>query len=293
MSDQNRPVKITLTGKLSYEDDITLSQAAQIVALIDSAAGAPTAAGFTPPQAGLGSSHSSAGRSSPRDALDVSGAKTNPERIVAFALYVRAQQGGKETFAVEDIKPLFRRAGEPAPGNLSRDLTGAVQSGWVAESDTKGEFYVTDKAARALETGFDSIRRSRGVGARQRPSGRRSRASGSASSNGSVPEAFAEIDSISPTLDGYIDYHKLKTRKERFLWAVNYAKARGLTGLSNREMVWLTDQLGECIQSQDINANYQLNLKPGYVNRSNQDGRIRITPKGEEHLKSLSAEDAK
>jgi hypothetical protein len=290
MSDQNRPVKLTLTGRLSYSEDITLSQAAQIIAFL--AAPTDAAASSFAPHAGLSKNLGHVGgSSSPREALEASGAKTNPERIVAFALHIR-REGGKDTFKLDDLRPLFRRAGEPTPANISRDMENAIKSGWAAESGVRGEFYVTDKAVRVLETGFDAIRRSRGAGTRARASGRRLRASGGVS-NGSVPEYLAGIDGISPTLDGYVDYHKLKTRREKFLWAVNFAKAHDVSGLSNQELEWLTDRLGDCISSQNINANYQPNLKDGYVNRSNQDGRIRITPKGEEHLKTLSAERAK
>jgi hypothetical protein len=291
MSDENRPIKITLTGKLSYADDITVSQAAQIIDFIDSSASLPSAPGPTSRPGGLGTRRGGAGSSDPRDALEASGAKTNAERIVAFALHI-SRETGKHTFKLDEIKPLFQRAREPAPGNISRDLNSAIRSGWVAESDTRGEFYVTDRAADVLETGFDAIPRSRATGTRPRPSGRRPRAPSGTNGSGSIPEVFAGIAEFSPTLEGYADYHKVG-KKEKVLWAVNFAKIHDVPGLSAQEVVSLTDQLGDCIPTRDISGYFRRNLKDGYLNRANQDGRMRITPKGQEYLKGLLTEAAK
>jgi hypothetical protein len=285
MSDENRPVKITLTGKLNYADDITVSQAAQIVAFIDSSAAAPGAISFKPGQAGLISSQGNAGISNPRDALEVSGAKTNPERIVAFALYV-AQAGDKDAFTLEDVKPLFRRARERSPGNITRDLDVAIKSGWVAESDITGEFYVTGKAAKVLENGFESIR---GGARAASTSSRNSGPKKARKTNGSVPPAFSGIDTISASIDGQLDYHKVKTKVTKLLWAVNAAKIHGVPSVDTKEIVWLTDRLGDCISGRDVSAYYKRNFQRGYVNRSNQDDKIRITPSGEEYLRSLKA----
>lgn len=171
--------KLSITGKLSYSDDITVTQAAQIVAFLNSgeSAGIPTA-----PPAGangglLGATPTPPPRpaQSPREALEASGAKTNPERIVAFGLSI-TQQGGKETFTIDEVRPLFRRAGVAAPGNLSRDFTSTVSLGWIAESESvSGEYYVLDRAAGVLSTGFEAIRGKRGSGGRGRAASRRSK----------------------------------------------------------------------------------------------------------------------
>lgn len=286
MSDETTQVQITLAGKLSYSDTISLSQAAQIIAFIDSSTLPSGFSSAPPPGSPLGGT---TGSRNPREALDTSGAMTNPEKIVAFALHV-SQEGGKGVFTLEDVKPLFRRARESTPRNLGRDLDTAIKAGWVAESNAKGEFYVTEKATRVLDTGFEEIRSGR-VGAR-RPgtSGRRPRTSASPKRprNTSTPDAFAGIDSIAPTIDGYVNYHKVDTKKDKLLWAVNAAKLVGVPSVTNQELVWLTDQLGEVITTKDIPAYYQRNQKDGYLNRSHQDNKIRILPKGEEYLKLMA-----
>jgi len=276
-------IKLTMAGKLSYEDDISVGQAAQIIAFLHSAPGATAPAG-SPARIGqvidLGSPERRRVTSSPRDALETSGAKTNPEKIVAFALYVE-QQGDKDTFTVEDIKPLFRQARESTPQNLSRDLDAAIRLNWIAPATEKGEFYVKDVVANVLDSGFGSVRSGRGgAGKTKSLPTRRARRTSIA-----TPEAFNGIE-VSPTIDGYINYHKVKAKTDKYLWAVNAAKLWGVQALSNAEIVWLTDKLGAGISTGDIGGNYRSNFKQGYVNK-NAEGKTRMTPAGTDHVLSL------
>jgi hypothetical protein len=274
-------IKLKMTGKLSYDDDITVAQAAQIIAFLHSGmapsspAGASHALGVAVPERRQVTS-------SPRDALELSGAKTNPEKIVAFALYVE-QQGGKDTFTVEDIKPLFRQARESTPGNFSRDLDAAIRLNWIAPSTEKGEYYVKDVVANVLESGFDGVSQGRSGTAKAKsvPS-RRPRKPSIA-----TPEAFKDMD-ITPTIEGYINYHKVKAKTDKYLWAVNAAKLWGVEALTNAEIVWLTDKLGAGFSSGDLGGNYRSNYKQGYINK-NAEGKTRMTPAGTEHVLSLTA----
>lgn len=286
MNNEDKPVKISISGKLIFEENVTLNQAAQIIAFIDSSSVAMN----TPRDAIVSPRLSTAGSiistSNPREALELSGAKTNPEKIVTFALYI-GQEGAKDTFTLEDIKPLFRRARESTPRNISRDLDAAIRMGWVAEGETSGEFYVTSKAAHVFETGFDAIRGSRVNTLKKRGTpNKKIRKSPMV-----TPIAFNDIDIISPTSEMYGDYHKLKTKTDKFLWAVNAAKVLGIPALDNQSIVWLTDQLGEGIATGDIAGYFRQNRNAGYVNRSTQDNKIRITPKGEEYLRNKVIEN--
>jgi hypothetical protein len=223
---------------------------------------------------------------SPKEALEASGAKTNPEKIVAFALLVY-QQSGKEAFTLEDVKPLFRQAREATPGNLARDLATAIRSGLVAEAETNGEYYVVDKALDVFESGFESLRS-------KRPPGSRS-SSGSAKRRPrkpvTVPVAFDGL-APSPTVDGLINYHKVKTKMDKYLWAVNAAKLLGVDAVDAGEIAWLTDRLGEGISKNDLNGYFRGNQRHGYVNK-NAEGKVRITPAGAVHLEGLTAEGGK
>ncbi len=283
-------IKLTMTGKLSYDDDITVVQAAQIISYLYSGAAAVAPPGAAPPlppfTTGKGDQPNGSAAPEPkrgglslRDALTSSGAKTNPEKIVAFALHV-GQQGDKDTFTIEDIKPLFRQARETTPRNLSRDLDVAIRANWIASSDEKSEYYVTELASDVLQAGFDSIRN---VAAKSKSSpSRRVR-----KTSIPMPESFKGIE-ITPTIDGYINYHKVKTKTDKYLWAINAAKLWGVEALSNIEIVWLTDRLGVCLPSSDLNAYYKPNFKAGYVNRNSAD-KVRVLPAGMDHLIALKA----
>lgn len=283
MDFESQQVDIAITGKLSYTDKITIAQAAQIIAFLNSSGVPASGPAAAPVPLGSISSPARTTASNPRHALDQSGAKTNPERIVAFALYAM-QQSGKQTFTLEDVRPLFRLARERTPGNMSRDLDVAIRAGWATESDTKGEFYVTDRAHGVLESGFDALRSGKTTGGKPRQGAKKPRKTST-----EVPQVFIGKE-ITSTIDGYPDYHKLKRKTDKFLWAVNAAKMLGIELVSNQDVVWLTDRLGDGIASGDIAANYRQNFKRGYVNRSTQDSRIRILPKGVEYLKALTAD---
>ena len=223
---------------------------------------------------------------SPQQALEVSGAKTNAEKIVAFAALV-SRQSGKETFTLDDVKPLFRQARLPTPGNLTRDLSTAIQNGWIADAEVSGEYYLVGNTVNVLDTGFDGPK----AGGRQ--SGSRSRSSGARRSKKAleVPAAFAGIE-VTPAVDGLINYHAVKTKTDKYLWAVNAAKLLGVEAVDPAELTWLTDRLGEVLPRTDLNGYYRGNQRPGYVNKNAQD-KVRITPAGIRHLQELTAEKAK
>ncbi len=287
--DENPSVKLSLTGKITYNEDITLTQAGQIIAFIDSTSG-QSGSGNTqiiaqPVAQGSPSLIQTTNRpTSPRDILESSGAKTNPEKIVAFAKLVLSE-GVKDTFTIDDIKPMFRRARESTPANLSRDLDAAFKSGWIDEADTKGEYYLTQEAYDAVDNGFESLKK---------------KTSGSPRSNGrmksktrkpvEVPEVFKEVDPIPQALtDVPVKYSALKVVGDCFLWVLALAKSLDLDGLTNKEIVWVTDHLGAGIPTNNINSNYTGAQKKGYVNKSTQTGNIRITEDGLSYLKTLTA----
>ena len=288
--DQQKTVKIEISGKLSYADDITLSQAAQIIAFIDSSSSteilAPGASTQLAPVT-LTSTTSRSASANPRDAIDTTGAKTNPEKIVALASTVL--DGEKDTFTLDEIKPLFRRAREATPKNLSRDLDNAVRSGWVADADQKGEFYLTSTGHDVLDNGFDSIRSEKST---RTASSRRPRTNGSSrprKTTVEVPALFKEVDPIPTSIDGLPDYNKLTTNRDRFLWVLRLAKEIGADGLENSEIVWVSDHLGAGLPGKQMTNLFERARQKGHVNRSTQTGKIRLGPDGEAALKALGA----
>lgn len=289
MSDKT--ITITIKGKVGYEDQITVSQAARIIAFLNADEGdAP----LRPDQgAGLGGTtkgddHKTTQQegkqvASAREALDLSGAKTNPEKIVALGRYVL--QDGGETFKVEDVKTQFRRARETTPGNFSRDLATAVQAGWIAQGDGD-EYYITNKIQGIFDGDFKFPKGNGGGGGRSKGTTKTS------TKTKAKPEVFGGIDEFPARMEGVQPYSKMKTDKDRLLWALHFAKVRDIKGLSNKDLAWLTDHLGAGVASGNITASFRRAKSAGYMNRSTVDQTLRITDDGETYLKTASAADA-
>jgi hypothetical protein len=283
-----KPITITMKGKVGYEDEITVAQAAQIIAFLnadegDASLGSDLGAGM-----GDGSRTDTAKKSgnavgSAREALDLSGAKTNPEKIVALGQYVL--QDGGETFKVEDVKAQFRRARETSPGNFSRDLAVALKEGWIAEGDG-GEYYITNKIQGIFDGDFKFPKATSGGGGRSRGAAR------TTTKSKAKPEVFAGIDEFPTRMQGFPAYSKMKTNRDRLLWALHFAKSQGIKGLANKDLAWLTDHLGAGVPSKQITATFNSGKSAGYMNRSTVDQTIRSTDEGEAYLKTVGAAES-
>jgi hypothetical protein len=277
------PINLSITGKISYEDEITVAQAAKIITFLNADEGGSDAplngdnaetpgdlGGFNPKKRG-------AVVASAREALDLSGAKTNPEKIVALGQYV--MQDGGDTFKVEDVKTQFRRARETPPANFTRDLGVAVREGWLAEGDD-GDYYVTNKIDGIFDGGFKFPKSASGGG----------RTRGATKTANEKPEVFSAIDEFPTLMDGVAGYAKMKSEGNRVLWALQFAKNRGIRGLSNKDVAWLTDHLGVGVPSGNIAGAVRGPRTAGYLNRSTTDKTLRITEDGEAYLKTVGAE---
>lgn len=286
MDDTTKPIRIKISGKLSYEDDITINQAAQIIAFIDSSSNTNLAAptGPVPRLAPASIATPSLGATTPREALDQAKAATNPQRILAFAGMIHAE--GKDTFTLDDIKPLFRRAREATPKNLTRDFDAVIRAGWADEADLKGEYYLTKKGLELLEVGFQKepvARKAANSGTSRPPkaSGRKPRKAAE------VPDVFKDVDTIPMSIEGAPDYSKLGGDRDRFLWATLLAKNLGKDGLTNKDIIWVTDHLGAGVPTNHVSRVFSRCRAAGYVNRSTRTQKMRITDAGEAYLKGL------
>lgn len=278
------PITIKITGKVGYEDQITVAQAARIItflnadedaATIDPEPGSATADALADsPAKGAEKPVGSA-----REALDLSGPKTNPEKIVALGQYVL--QDGGETFKVEDVKAQFRRARETAPANFSRDLTVAVQAGWIAQGDGD-EYYITNKIRGVFDGDFKFPKGNSAGGSRSR---------GSAKVK-AKPDVFADIDEFPTRMDGVQGYSKMRSDKDRLLWALQFAKSHGIKGLTNKDLAWLTDHFGAGVPSGHVAGAFRSGKSDGYMNRSTIDQTIRITEEGEAYLKIVGSTES-
>lgn len=275
MDDEERTTKLTLTGEISFSQSITKSQAGQIIAFLGTqipmAASTPAYSAINLPAA----TQSAKKFETPRTAIDETGARTNPEKIVALASYV-LQEGTGNTFTLDDIKPLFKRAGEVTPKNIGRDLITAIKAGYIAESDQRGDYYFTKKAINATEGGFEA----KAIPKKRKRSSNRSHVS--------TPQPISdEIKTIeiTTTIAEYPGFYELKTKSDKFLWVLTLAKKSNIGSLSASEIVFISDAIGEGIPSNDVTSYFRSNQKKGFVTKSMQDNKIRLIPPGEEYLK--------
>lgn len=144
------PYRLTLEGDgLRLERTLDRDEAHRVLALVlgwEPAAPAPAAVGTTakPMQ-------------SAREALDASGASSNPEKILAFAVHLERDEG-KQHFTRLDIKRCFAAAREAPPHNLNRDFVTAVSYGWIHE-EANGRSYATTTGRSAIDSRFATAAR--------------------------------------------------------------------------------------------------------------------------------------
>lgn len=287
---EDKPIKLKLTGKVTFEDELSLAQAAQIISFLSAPAesGATLNAAVELRQRVPGGAGGEDVRiTNPRDALNESGAKTNPEKIVALAAYVL--QDGSENFTLDTIKPLFRRARETPPANLARDLDTAIRFGWITETEVRGEYFLNNKAEGVLSTGFDSIRSTRVAGTKARSADSTKAVKKTAKKPGktSRPDAFTGVVDFPASLAGVPSYHKVVPQKNKMLFVLKVAKDIGVIGLASKSIVWLTDHYGEAIAVNNISAYYRQLQRSGHANKTADGLLYRITPSGEDFLASL------
>jgi hypothetical protein len=93
-------------------------------------------------------------------------------------------------------------------------------------------------------------------------------------------------------MEGVQPYSKMKSNRDRLLWALHFAKSHGIRGLANKDLVWLTDHLGAGVPSGHVAGAFRDAKTTGHMNRSTVDQTLRITEDGEVHLKTIGAADA-
>ena len=282
------PITITIKGKVGYEDEITVAQAARIIAFLnadeaDASLGPDLGASLDDTSGADTAKKTGTAVGSAREALDLSGAKTNPEKIVALGPYVL--QDGGETFKVEDVKAQFRRARETAPSNFSRDLAAAVKEGWIAQGDSD-DYYITNKIKGIFDGDFKFPKAMSGGGSRSRG------ATKSTTKPKAKAKVFADIDEFPVRMAGVPAYSRMKSDKDRLLWALHFAKAHKIKGLANKDLARLTDHLGAGVPSGHVAGAFRSGKSAGYMNRSTVDQTIRITEDGEAYLKTVGAAES-
>lgn len=281
-------VEIKITGSgLQFESKVNLFQATQIMAFIsrvDQANG--TQDGQVLPEPPL--EYSAAPKTliehtmdvqtiyeSPHSAIAKTGAKTNPQKIVALAFYLGATSTNEKLFSVDDILTCFKKAGESTPKNINRDFRDAVSAGYVYQEE-KGTYRLLSSVDEVPSDGFKKAKK---------------RKVSSAGSGGSKVKLSVRDEvkaaRILTSMQGYPDYFKLDSRSDQVLWVIAYLQAEGIDGINRAEIIHFTKKIGGKVTSQNFTSSNTPNVKEGYIYV--EADLVKLTPKGESQLKTAGS----
>lgn len=276
---------LILKGKIGYEEEISAAQAAQIIAFLNADQGEALAVGapMLAPRPPVRQVNSKLVENA-RDAIIRTGAKTNPEKIVALAAYVL--QDGGDTVKADAIKSQFQRAREAVPAKFARDLSTAITFGWIAEGDG-GELYLTKKVENIFEDGFVFPK----SGSNGRARSTKKATTKRATARITKPDTLADIDEFHAVMEGYPPYARLKTQKDRLLWILVYMRDKhGRKTVATNEIAWISDHIGTGIPNSNIAGAFNSAKGPGYATRSTMagDNSIKVTEGGAEFLATIA-----
>lgn len=80
--------------------------------------------------------------------------RRNPDKILTVAGYTK-EMLNKQSFHPNEIRNLFKDAGEMLPANFNRDFRWVLRSAWIAKDPSKkNNYYVTNTGLKVLREGF-------------------------------------------------------------------------------------------------------------------------------------------
>lgn len=277
-------VEIKISGSgLQFESKVSLFQATQIMAFV-SRADQANGAQDGEIMAGIPADRTVEPRTlvghtldvqtvyeSPYAAIAQTKAKTNPQKIVALALYLGATSTNQQVFTIDEILGGFKKAGESTPKNINRDFREAVSAGYVFQEE-KGVYRLLSSIDNVSAEGF------------KKPAKKRSGTSGGAKAKKLKVRDEVKNVRILTSMEGYPDYFKLDTHSDAVLWVVEYLKLEGIDGANRAEILDFTKKIGGKITSKNYTKSNMPNVKESYIYVEND--LVRLTPKGVEQLKS-------
>lgn len=274
----NMDVTIKMTGSgLDFNGTITLFQAAQIMAAIAKPGDVKTndnqpelLTGDVVAQPQVLKPVQSA-YESPRQAIELLGATTNPQKIVAIALYLGANSENSKLISNEEVLAEFVKAGEAKPAKIARDVKDAVAAGYLYP-ESKTTFRVLTAADSIPEVGF------------KKPTRKRTVIKGNKGEPAVKLVVRPEVTDlpITATLDGYKDFFDLDKRSDQILWILKYVQPTMSEGLNRLEIIQICSKLGGDINSQSFTSSNTPNIKNGYLAVTKE--MMALTAKAEKHM---------
>ncbi len=203
---------------------------------------------------------------SPREYLNKNNAKSNPQKILVFASYLRNILKHKNV-SIEDIKIQFEKASESLPKNFSRDFKDSLRSGWLSEShEEPGRYFITSSGDRVLESNFSE--------SAQNSTSKKKRSEKGKFKKTEIRDEIKKLQ-LDPEDKKYINYFNLQTKGDKILWLLIQAKNKGIEDLRYKEIETLANKIGDSIPARDISSLIEKTKREGkLINPITDNGRI-------------------
>lgn len=275
-------IVVSIEGSgLSFKKEVSLDKAGQIITFLGLNINQDGSGSDSTPQILSLDSVSFNPKTTPREYIQKSVAKTNAQKITALANYLSDIEK-VTSFSKQEIKILFGRAGEKNPRNFLRDLKEAKRLGYITEDhQEKDKYILSDKGKEIFSTGFV-----------QEPVRKRTVKNSVKKNKNATPmsESVKNLE-ISSNMQDFPGYHNLKTKADQILWMLIYCDNKGIESLTPGEVEFLSDKLKGKIAATGFTAHNTRNIKKGYsIKASGPDGKYKIQQSGIEHIKSISNE---
>lgn len=238
-------IKILIDGQgLKYNGKINLLQASQILAFIGNDKAEPGLKQISP--------LANKPAISPGEILRTSQSKINAQRIAAFGKYL-IDTNNTTSFNIKEVYELFRRSGHKAPKNLPRDLRHGVELNYFFEDSAQKEHYImTDFGLEQVNKGFEKIKNNK------------SRKKSRKRVKSSINQKLISCE-VSSQMQGMPNFSKLKKKGQKVLWLIYFADKKGVRPANPKDIEYLAEKLKENINTKNISALNQTNIKKGFV----------------------------
>jgi hypothetical protein len=274
-------IKIEGDGLL-YSKDTTILKASQIIAFLN--ADNPESISTSEPsnisdKSLLQLSSSVNYNKSPREFLVDSNAKTNPQKILAFAKY-HCEKNNVFDFEPATVRMYFKKSGESEPKNFTRDLKEAILLRYVYETDESGHYSITEHGEKVLSEGF--VQESKLQSSKKRSSTTKT------VSSRMLTEGVVDLE-FSPHIESLVSFHDLVTKGDKILWILYFGYKNNQGELTSSDIEFIASKFLEKIPTGNLAALTESNYKRGYLTKTST-GKFKLLHKGVEYLENLNKE---
>lgn len=274
-------IKINISGDgLQYETETNLLKASQVIAFLGTEASSDSS------QKAVLNPILDKPKTSPREALNDSGAKTNPQKIAVLGHYLM-NRDKVETFSSAEVRETLKKSGEPLPANFSRDINEAVKLGYIYEDDNdKDRYWITESGNLKIREGFGENNETSKV-----KKNKKKRKSGGTNGDSKIREEVKNLE-IETTFSGVSYWSSGLNKGQKILWLLAFADSKNIADLSPQEIEDLATRLKDSILVRDLSALTEANFKKGFI-RKISSGNYKVLEPGIQFIKNYTPQENK